>query len=217
MRISDFDLLMFDLDGTLIDSVDDITNAANFALDRSMLPPVPKTIISNLIGLPVVRLFEELQVPSEKLDSVIRDFRAHLTQFAGSPMQVYPSAIEFLNTVATLNIHMALTTNKPSGLAQAVLQRSGLSGYFSMIFGSDKFEPKPSPEMLLASISHYRVEPKRSLLIGDTVIDVAAAVAAGCESVLIEKSKAKAALVRRDFIFSHFESFKELLVRIERS
>jgi phosphoglycolate phosphatase len=214
VNILDFDLLMFDLDGTLVDSVEDITNAANFALNTALLPSVTNTNVANLIGLPVGQLFEKLEVPAEKLDPIIRDFRAHLMQFAGSPMQVYPAVVDFLRTVSTLNIHLALTTNKPSGLAETVLDRSDLREYFSSIFGSDKFSPKPSPEMILACISHYHVEPKRSLLIGDTMIDVAAAAAAGCESVLIEKSTDKAASIMKDYSFSHFESFEKLLAQI---
>ena len=217
MNILDFDLLMFDLDGTLIDSVDDIADAANFALDRAMLPSVTNAEVAGLIGLPVAQLFHKLDVPSEKLDPIIADFRAHLMEFAGSPTQVFPAVVDFLKRVATLDIHIALTTNKPSGLAEAVLERSGLREYFSVIFGSDKCEPKPSPEMLLACISHYSVEPKRSLLIGDTIIDISAADAAGCESVLIEKDKEMAASIKQDYSLFHFESFEEFLFQVERS
>ena len=177
-------LFLFDLDGTLMDSSSDITYSANYALKQIGSMVLTENQVRPLIGLPASEIFRFAGiVDAYQIDDLVSVFRQHLAETAGSPHTVYPGVIETLEELTGRNATLNVVTNKPSQLANVVLERSQILQYFSRIQGSDGIEPKPSPDGINICISEANCLPTETVMIGDSHVDIQAAKAAGCFSV----------------------------------
>lgn len=196
--------VLFDLDGTLIDSASDICNSANFVLERYGLPLYEIDQIRPLIGLPAYEIFTTAGL-SQDIDSAVKTFREHLGQTGGDPKIVYPGVLEGLDHLNKLSVPLAVATNKPTGLAQIVLKRSGLSDYFSVVQGSDASKAKPAPDILLKAASEINSPISSTWMVGDSHVDIQASKAAGCFTVGV--------VYHDDFAQSMVNEMPDLLIR----
>lgn len=196
--------VLFDLDGTLIDSASDICNSANYVLEKHGLSLYEIEQIRPLIGLPASEIFTSGGL-SKDIENAVETFREHLGQTGGDPKIVYPGVLEGLDYLKNLSVPMAVATNKPTELAKIVLKRSGLFDYFSVVQGSDALNAKPAPDILIKAALEIKSPISTTWMVGDSHVDIQASKAAGCISVGV--------IYHDDFAQSMVDEMPDLLIR----
>jgi len=180
-------LLVFDLDGTLIDSRQDLCNSVNATLENFELAPLKDEVIASYIGDGAAMLIRRaLAIPGEVPESrraaelfdeafpyFLRYYREHLLDYT----TVYPGVMESLEALKTHSAgaprRMAILTNKPVRPARVICDGLGLSSYFFSIYGGDSFvTKKPDPEGLETLMREAGVGPEETLMVGDSDVDV---------------------------------------------
>lgn len=187
-----FDLLMFDLDGTLVDTAPEIADAANDVLRDLALPPATDSQIRGWIGDGARELMVRAIVDATgenamalrenrpRMDTVMHAFASAYAVRCGERSQLYPKVRETLDRLRRQGVKLALVTNKEGRLTQRVLDVHGLRPYFNPVMAGDSLpRSKPDPMQLLHCLEVHQVRPANALLIGDSRVDVAAARAAG--------------------------------------
>ncbi len=190
-------LLVFDLDGTLIDSSKDLCNSVNATLEYFGLRTLSDARIASFIGDGAGMLIRRaLLEPGELPDRLVNDedfhrealeyflswYRAHKLDYT----RAYDGVMESLAAMAAQADcpAMAVLTNKPVGPARAICDGLGLTPYFPLILGGDSFATKkPDPEGLLHVMASLGAEPETTLMIGDSEVDVQTARNAGAWSM----------------------------------
>ena len=180
-------LLVFDLDGTLIDSRKDLVNSVNAMLDHLDRRELPEDVIASYIGDGVGMLVRRaLGDPDDEgyfdagLTFFLDYYRVHKLDYT----HAYPGVLESLEALrrdADGGMRkMAVLTNKPVNPSRAICEALGLSPYFFRIYGGNSFSTKkPDPEGLNALIREAGVDPFETVMIGDSEIDVLTARSAG--------------------------------------
>ena len=179
-------IVVFDLDGTLVDTAPDLINALNFVLDREGLPPVPLQSARNMIGAGARKLLErglelEGRIMSvgdvDRLTRVFIDYYAAHIADASRPFDGLESALDDLTASG---YRFAVCTNKLEWLSKLLLDRLGLSSRFSAICGADTFGvSKPDPAILQQTIARAGGHPAAAVMVGDAGPDIGVARRAG--------------------------------------
>lgn len=174
-------LLVFDLDGTLIDSKEDLAAAVNVALQSFGFPPLPHPTIYAYVGDGASMLIRRALPPGkadllpEVLDRFLSYYRRHLLDTT----RPYPGVVDSLRKWTGM-YRMAVLTNKPLAMTEAILAGLSLSGYFSEVHGGDSFEnKKPHPQGLAHILRQAGTIPRETVMVGDSRNDVLAGRAAG--------------------------------------
>lgn len=183
-----FDCLLFDLDGTLVDSRDDLVTSVNLMLAESGRAPLARERVVGFVGEGVSKLVERalaaslLRAPAAaEVESGVRAFKRHYRLHLLERTRPYPGVAEALSRFRELP--MAVVTNKPSEFTLGVLEGLGLDGYFRAVLGGDSLpERKPHPAPLLEAARLCGVPPRRCLMVGDSRVDVLAGRAAGMKT-----------------------------------
>jgi phosphoglycolate phosphatase len=180
-------LLVFDLDGTLIDSRKDLVNSVNATLGHLGRPALPDNVIASYIGDGAGMLVRRaLGDPDDEafVESALTYFLDYYREHKLDHTHVYPGVLESLEALRVgtdgSRRQMAVLTNKPIGPSQAICDALGLSPYFFRIYGGNSFSTKkPDPQGLKALIREAGVDPFETVMIGDSEIDVQTARSAG--------------------------------------
>ena len=168
------DLLVFDLDGTLIDSKLDLVLSVNAVRERLHLPRLPEETIATYVGRGVVTLMQRAlgdraseETVAEAVEFFLEYYRDHMLDHT----LPYPGVREAL---ATLHVRqMAVLTNKPVRFSQAILFGLGLNEYFMQVYGGNSFErKKPDPIGLFTLMRETEVPADRTMIVGDSDTDV---------------------------------------------
>src|SRR6266704_5662956 len=178
--------VVFDLDGTLVDTAPDLISALNHVLDREGLPPVPLASARNMIGAGARKLIErglELEGRAASVEDVTRltsDFidyyAAHIAD-ASRPFEGLESALDYLSV---RGYRFAVCTNKLEWLSKLLLDELGLSARFSAICGADTFGvSKPDPAILRQTIARAGGQLASTIMVGDAGPDIGVARRAG--------------------------------------
>ncbi|MGH8673416.1 MAG: phosphoglycolate phosphatase [Burkholderiales bacterium] len=186
-----FDLVMFDLDGTLVDTAPDICGALNATLREFGLPGVPESLVKHWIGQGTQALLERAcarateassgRVRSAKsIDGVLAAFERHYVEHCGRRSKPFPMVVSSLRGLRGFGVRTALLTNKEQRFAVEVLHAHRLRHYFDPIVAGDTLpEKKPSAVPVRYCLQRCGVRPERALLVGDSSIDVETARNAG--------------------------------------
>ena len=179
-----------DLDGTLIDTLGDFVIALNAALAELSLPALPAATIERLVGKGSEYLVRSALREAGGADALYETawsaYQRHYGKVNGRHARAYPGAEQGLQTLREGGLRLACVTNKPTGFARDLLQQKGLLHFFGHVFGGDAFErKKPDPLPLLQACRALGSTPARTLVIGDSGNDAAAARAAGCPVLLV--------------------------------
>jgi phosphoglycolate phosphatase len=178
--------IVFDLDGTLVDTAPDLIGALNFILEREGMPPVPLQSARTMIGAGARRLIERgLELDGRAatvadIDRLTSDFidyyAAHIAD-ASRPFEEMEAALDDL---AAAGYRFAVCTNKLEWLSKRLLDRLGLSGRFSAICGADTFGvSKPDPAILRETVARAGGQLSSAIMVGDAGPDVGVARRAG--------------------------------------
>ena len=185
-----FEAAIIDLDGTLVDTVGDFEVALARALADLGWPPVTRDFITRTVGKGseylLSRTLAEVGAPDSLYEAAWARYQHHYLAINGQYSGVYPGAREGLQALQALGLRMACLTNKPGAFARPLLARKDLDAFFDHVFGGDAFEhKKPHPLPLLEACAALGSSPARTLTVGDSSNDAAAARAAGCPVVLV--------------------------------
>lgn len=180
-------LVIFDLDGTLIDSSIDITNAINYAIEPYDVRPVTVQETISLVGEGITRLIEKL-IEREGINAdknvLIERFLEHYSAHPVDKTTVYPEVRETLESLK--DYKKAVISNKREALSTMILNELGLLKYFDLVVGSDTTpDKKPSPIPILHVLSRLNVKSEEAVIIGDSNFDIEAGKAAGIKTIAV--------------------------------
>lgn len=189
-----------DLDGTMVDTLGDFSEALNRMLGDLALPAIEAQHIEHMVGKGSEHLLRSVlnhvltqdgkapdAIEIEALYSRAWErYQHHYLAINGQFAATYPGVLEGLQALRHAGLRLACLTNKPASFAVPLLQAKGLDGFFEHIFGGDAFEKKkPDPLPLRKTCEALGTDPGRTLMIGDSSNDAQAARAAGCPVVLV--------------------------------
>ncbi|MCY4043537.1 MAG: phosphoglycolate phosphatase [Cellvibrionales bacterium] len=187
--------LLFDLDGTLVDSVGDLHTAINTMLDAFNAPSVGEDQVREWVGNGSLRLVERALSYTKNVDASFKTVNlttAHdhfLTAYSDTHhanTRLCKGVKETLTYFAECRLLMAVITNKPLQFVPELLEAQGIDQFFDMVLGGDSLaEKKPSPIPLLFASEELGIPIENCLMIGDSESDILAAKAAGMQSVIL--------------------------------
>jgi len=185
--------VVFDLDGTLVDTAPDLIAALNYVLDREGLPPVPFESARNMIGAGARKLIERgLEVDgrvtsTDDLNRLTKDFVDYYADHIAEASRPFEGLEAALDELAALGCRFAVCTNKLEWLSKRLLDQLGLSGRFSAICGADTFGvAKPDPIILQQTVARAGGAIGATIMVGDAGPDVGVARRAGVPVIGVE-------------------------------
>jgi phosphoglycolate phosphatase len=185
--------IVFDLDGTLIDTAPDLIDTLNVVFAREGLPPVPYETARNLIGggarMMIARGIEAegRTVAPAELERLFQDFLAYYSEHIADRSQPFPGLADALDAMAANGWRFAVCTNKLEYLSVLLLKQLGLAHRFAAICGQDTFGvQKPDPEVLRRTIAAAGGILRNAIMIGDSLTDIRTARAAGIPVIAVD-------------------------------
>lgn len=185
--------IVFDLDGTLIDTAPDLVDTLNVVFAREGLAPLPYETARNFIGGGAKAMIEramatiELTLSSDRLEKLFADFVVHYSEHLADRSRPFPGVVEALNDLAARGWRFAICTNKLERLSLRLLDELELTDRFLAVCGQDTFGiQKPDPEILRRTIAAAGGVIRRSVMIGDSVTDIRTARAAGVPVIAVD-------------------------------
>ncbi len=201
-----FDLVIWDLDGTLIDSKADLVNAVNATRGWMDLAPLAPATVASYVGngAPVlIRRALGPEAPQEDVDRALDYFIRHYHDHCLDETRLYPGVAETLEGLAAQGSRLAVLTNKPVRISHVIVDGLGLSSTFFRIYGGNSFEQKkPHPIGIQKLMEETGASGHRTLMVGDSKVDIETARNAGSRScgVLYGFQPETFALVPPDFL-----------------
>ena len=209
--------ILFDLDGTLVDSAPDLWRTMNYVLAQRGYPLLDLPQVRHLVGhgarCLLARGFwgEAAEPPladplfEEAVAIFLEYYRDHLTDSS----RPYPGARQALQSLQAQGFLLGVVTNKPELLALKMLEQLQLRPFFSQVVGGDSLpQRKPAVEPLLYPLKQWDIAPHHAVMVGDSSTDVEAARAAGCPVLLMSHGYSRGVAVQKlhaDGVLDHFE------------
>ena len=205
--------IAFDLDGTLIDSVEHIHAAVSAGLSDLGLAPITHDDTRSFVGHGLPPLIEKvlghLEEPAARHAELSARVMAHYTAIPNDPASVYPGVPAALETLSAAGHRLTICTNKPREAAMAALRDTGLLPYFDLVIGGDSLSTrKPDPAPLFAAISG-----DHAMFVGDSEVDSGTAKAANLPFALFTEGYRKSPVsdLPHTASFSHFRALPEIV------
>jgi phosphoglycolate phosphatase len=171
-----FDLVIFDLDGTLIDSKLDLAHAVNATRAHMKMGPLDNEIIYSYVGNGAPVLLRRALGPEASDEDVQRALEYFLAYYRDHKLDhthLYPGVRDALAELEAGNTKMAILTNKPVNISRAIVDGLGVASFFFQIYGGNSFEQKkPHPAGVEALLAEARVERSKAMLVGDSSVDI---------------------------------------------
>lgn len=215
-------LVIFDLDGTLVDSSMDITNALNYAAAPYGLRKLTNQDTIRMVGEGITRLIEKMlassgiqstpQMQADIARRFLEYYSAHLLDNTGE----YPDVRETLKKLSAYK--KAVISNKRESLSKMTLDGLKLSGYFDLVVGSDTTpERKPSPVPIFRALSELNVSAEETVIVGDSNFDIDAGRAAGVETIAVTYGyRPREVIGHADYIIDRLGELAPLLEKISK-
>jgi phosphoglycolate phosphatase len=218
-------IVVFDLDGTLVDTAPDLTNALNFILAREGLAPVPLHAARNMIGAGARKLLErglELEgrtVSLAELDRLTDDFINHYAEHIADASRPFDGLEAALDDLESSGYRFAVCTNKLEWLSKRLLDRLNLSPRFAAICGADTFGvSKPDPAILRQTIARAGGELSSAIMVGDAGPDVGVARRAGIPVICVSfgYTEVPVADLKPDRVIDHMRELRGAIESLTR-
>ncbi|NMG44957.1 phosphoglycolate phosphatase [Aromatoleum toluvorans] len=183
--------VLFDLDGTLLDTIHDLADAANLTLAEMGRPARPLEQIHSFVGKGIPNLVrrcmtEDAEAGEGEIDQAVAVFRRHYADVNGRSTRIYPGVIETLEAMRAMELRLACVTNKAEAFTLPLLERMGLTSYFGAVVSGDTLPvKKPDPAVLHHACELLGVASPQALMIGDSANDALAARGAGMPVLLV--------------------------------
>lgn len=171
--------VLFDFDGTLADSYPAITASVNDIRSAHGLPPLPEDEVRRHVGRGPAYLLEHT-VPGANIEQALARYRAHHPSVMRDGTHLFPGTAEALAALKHGGLHLAVCSNKPVAFTRELLGYFGLAPLMDVVLGpEDVARPKPAPDMVQVALSRLGVSVGEALYVGDMVVDIQTARAAG--------------------------------------
>ncbi|MBC8017341.1 MAG: HAD-IA family hydrolase, partial [Verrucomicrobia bacterium] len=167
--------VLFDLDGTLVDSLHDLSDAVNHMLAGFGRPALSPSEVRQLVGKGARNLVQRALATysADDIESGLAEFTTYNTLHIADNSRLYPGALNLLQQLAAGGIRMAIVSNKQEALSRLILKALEVDGFFDIIAGGDTFdEMKPSPLPLVSVINAFSVSPAEAVMVGDSINDI---------------------------------------------
>jgi phosphoglycolate phosphatase len=211
------DLLIFDLDGTLIDSKLDLAHAVNATRDKMGLPPLDHEIIYSYVGNGAPVLLRRAIGPEasdqqlqQALDFFLAYYREHMLDYT----VLYPGVRETLEALRAAGTTMAILTNKPVRISKLIVDGLGVGSHFAHVYGGNSFEQKkPHPIGIETLLAETATDRSKAIMIGDSAVDIQTARNAGIASCGVTYGFQPETLITDppDYLIDRMEQLLELL------
>jgi phosphoglycolate phosphatase len=206
--------VIFDLDGTLVDTAPDLIAAANHALSDIGLDPVPGKILAPAIALGARFMIKDglkhsgRDLPEAEVDRLLTLFLDYYLANIANDSRPYPGAVACLETLRSGRARLGVCTNKRSHLSKALIEALRLEPLLDAVVGRDSVaKSKPHPDHLIETVHRAGGSMGRAIMVGDTAVDVATARAAGVPviGVTFGYSDTPMADLQPDVVISHYD------------
>ncbi|HEX5509050.1 MAG TPA: HAD-IA family hydrolase [Pseudolabrys sp.] len=218
-------LLVFDLDGTLVDTAPDLIDTLNVVFERESLPPIPYESARKLIGGGVKAMIvrgleaERRAVVADEVERMFADFIQHYSAHIADRSRPFPGLEAALDVLAERRHRLAVCTNKLEHLSLLLLRSLGLAERFAAICGQDTFGVmKPDPAMLYQTIAAAGGERSNAVMIGDSVTDIRTARAARIPVIAVEFGYSEKAVAEYDpdYLIDTFDRLPAAVLDLSR-
>jgi phosphoglycolate phosphatase len=212
--------VVFDLDGTLVDSLPDITVAMNATLAADGKRTLPEADIRAMIGAGADAAIERalialgLVADAAEVARLGRAFLPHYIDASKAGSQLYPGALDVLHSLQRSGIACGLCTNKLQAVTDLVVRATGIGPYLGAVIGASSVRPKkPEPDMLVAAMAALGASPADTVMVGDSIADVGTARAAGIPIVLVDFGYTRTPVhdLGGDVVISHLDELVKAL------
>jgi phosphoglycolate phosphatase len=184
--------VLFDLDGTLVDSAPDLTGALNHTMAQIGVPLVDEASVRHMVGFGALRLIEQgleaggVTLNSDEIAAAFRIFLDHYGDHAADLTKAFPGTDAALQQLKGQGAVMGVCTNKPQMLSDKVLNLLSLDHYFDAVIGADTVvNRKPHADHIHATLDAIGGDPARAIMVGDSATDIDAAKNAGIPSIAV--------------------------------
>jgi len=210
--------IVYDLDGTLADTAEDLVATLNYLLGREGLAPLPVESAGSLLGAGARALIKRGFAASGKtldpqtLDALFADYLEYYKVHIADRTRLYPGVDKALAAFARAGWRQAVCTNKIESLARMLIAKLGIAERFAFICGQDTFGiGKPDPKPLLMTIAASGGASKRAIMVGDSLTDIKTARAAGLPVIAVDfgYTDVPVAELGSDRVISHFDELAE--------
>lgn len=181
-----FELLVFDLDGTLVDSREDIAHTVNHVLALYHLSPLPDHAIAAYVGRGVASLVRSVLGEENRhlYKKAMPLFKAYYAEHLLDHTALYPGVRELLDSLE--GYRKAVLTNKPTVYSVRILEGLGVAGFFEAVLGGDDVRAKkPAPDALIDLARQLHIAPEKMLMIGDSTVDIETGKNAGVKTCAV--------------------------------
>jgi len=215
--------IVFDLDGTLVDSAPDLVGTLNVILREEGIAPLPLDEARTFIGHGARRLMERgfaaqgRPVPTERMPELFDRFIAHYIQHSADETRPFPGAVRCLTELKAAGARLAICTNKLTDLSLPILQKLNLIDFFDAVIGADLAPaPKPDARHLTHTIEAAGGRIDHAVMVGDASTDAGAARAAKVPLVLVSfgYTEIPATELSPDILVDHFDDLKNACVTL---
>jgi phosphoglycolate phosphatase len=215
--------IVFDLDGTLVDTAPDLIGATNHALSDIGLEPVTGDLLRPWISFGARRMIVEALrskragINDSEVDRLLSLFLGYYEANIARESRPYPGMLNATRALIEAGAQLAVCTNKRQTLSDLLLKELGLSGLFHTVAGRDAFPVcKPHPDHLLGTIARAGGHPDRAIMVGDSEVDIATAKAAGVPVVAVSfgYSQVPVSGLDPDALIDHYDQLAASLTPI---
>jgi phosphoglycolate phosphatase len=186
-----FPVYLFDIDGTLLDSAQDICGAVRQVLESAGSPPLSFEFLKSYIGRHLIDCFGDVipNCSAEQLDALVAQYRTIYRDRGHTQTTVYPGVAEAL---AALGGRKGTATTKGTPTTRLVLEQFGLLPYFDHVQGTDGFPCKPAPDVIFTALKAMGADVSECLFVGDSPADMEAGKRAGVKTCAVRYGYGKA-------------------------
>jgi phosphoglycolate phosphatase len=210
--------IVYDLDGTLADTAEDLVATLNHLLGREGLAPLPVESAGSLLGAGARALITRgfaaagRSLDPQEIEALFADYLSYYSAHIAVHSRLYPGVDKALATFARAGWRQAVCTNKTEGLAKLLITKLGIAERFAFICGQDTFGvAKPDPKPLIETIAAAGGSRKRAIMVGDSETDIKTARAAGAPVIAVDFGYADTPVqeLGPDRVISHFDELME--------
>lgn len=212
--MNNFQLYIFDLDGTILDSKEDIAISVNYALERVGISPRPSEEIVKFVGYGAKKLIDDLfpELPQGIREEILGHFREFYSSNPVIKSTLYPRTEEIIQSLKKKGRHVAVVTNKYESISIDILKHFGIYEFIDMVVGADTTpEKKPNPLPVYYTLDRLNQREEYTVIIGDSETDVQTGKNAGISTCLVLHGYGKkeiALSMKPDFVIRDFYDFE---------
>ncbi len=215
MEISMNKGILFDLDGTLIDTSGDLAGAVNLMRVHFGYPALPVNEVMGFVGDGMHKLIARSIADTDiDFDEAITVNKKMYSENLTVKTTFYQGTLELLRFLKEQEIPVAITSNKPTDWCIQIAKNLGFYDYVSAIYGgSDSYALKPSPDMLILAAEALDIDLTQSIMVGDNWTDIDSGKAVGCKTAYFSQGFGEVGEHKPDFEYSEISSLKEWLIK----